>query len=257
MPKPIELPDIPDAERTPLVDALVGLIETLAETIQRQAETIQQLRDEIAVLKGEKGKPTFRPSGMEDQSDPDKKKPGAGESTGKRAGSSKRSKTPDVPIHEECVIPPTGAPPSGSRFKGYRDFGILGDRPRFLDFLSLSSWGVHLRIAQENRGLSPIVPDGSRLGAAGWAVAGTVSGATVYGSVYGFRGERRPVPRETRRQGRGVSSYGSVYGSDAGGPSALQWRTPGGALFPRPPRQEPRGVALELATCSRARRSRR
>jgi hypothetical protein len=124
MPSPIRLPDIPDAERTPLVEQLVELIEALAETTQRQAETIQQLRDEIAVLKGEKGKPTFKPSGMEDQSDPDKNEQGTGESAGQRAGSSKRSKTPDVPIHEECVIPPAETPPSGSRFKGYRDFVV-------------------------------------------------------------------------------------------------------------------------------------
>jgi hypothetical protein len=124
MPSPIELPDISEAERTALVEQLVELVETLAETTQRQAETIQQLRDEIAVLKGEKGKPTFKPSGMEDQSDPDKEAQGTGESTGKRAGSSKRSKTPDVPIHEDCVIRPTEKPPPGSRFKGYRDFAV-------------------------------------------------------------------------------------------------------------------------------------
>ncbi|MBK1650449.1 IS66 family transposase [Rhabdochromatium marinum] len=124
MPSLIELPDIPEAERTALVEQLVELIETLAEESQRQAETIQQLRDEIAVLKGEKGKPTFKPSGMKDQSDPDKKGQGKGESTGQRAGSSKRSKTPDVPIHEECVIRPTEEPPPDARFKGYRDFVV-------------------------------------------------------------------------------------------------------------------------------------
>ena len=96
----------------------------IRDSRQRQAETIQQLRDEIAVLKGEKGKPTFKPSGMEDQSDPDKQEQGTGDSMGKRAGSNKRSKTPDVPIHEECVIPPAERPPSGSRFKGYRDFVV-------------------------------------------------------------------------------------------------------------------------------------
>ena len=121
MPNPIKLPDIPDAERTPLIEQLVALIETLAEKTQRQAETIQQLREAIAVLKGEKGKPTFKPSGMEDQRDPDKTDQGTGESTGKRAGSNKRSKTPDVPIHEDCLIGPTQAPPPGSRVKGYRD----------------------------------------------------------------------------------------------------------------------------------------
>jgi hypothetical protein len=124
MPSPIKLPDIPEAERTPLIEQLVALIETLAEKTQQQAETIQQLRDAIAVLKGEKGKPTFKPSGMEDQRDPDKKAPGTDESTGKRAGSSKRSKTPDVAIHEDCVIAPTETPPPGSRFKGYRNFVV-------------------------------------------------------------------------------------------------------------------------------------
>ncbi|NEX22487.1 hypothetical protein G3480_19610, partial [Thiorhodococcus mannitoliphagus] len=60
MSAPITLPDIPDAERTPLIEQLLELIETLAETTHRQAETIQQLRDAIAVLKGEKAKPTFK-----------------------------------------------------------------------------------------------------------------------------------------------------------------------------------------------------
>ncbi len=124
MPSPIKLPDIPEAERTPLIEQLVALIETLAEKTQQQAETIQQLRDEIAALKGEKGKPTFKPSGMEDPRDPDKTDQGTGESTGKRAGSNKRSKTPDLPIHEDCLIPPTQAPPPGSRFKGDCDFVV-------------------------------------------------------------------------------------------------------------------------------------
>ena len=94
MPSPIKLPDIPDAERTPLIEQLVALIEILAEKTQQQAETIQPLREAIAVLKGEKGKPTFKPSGMEDPRDPDKTDPGTGESTGQRAGSNQRSKSP-------------------------------------------------------------------------------------------------------------------------------------------------------------------
>jgi hypothetical protein len=109
---PIQLPDIPDAERTPLVEQLLALIEAMAETIHRQAETIQQLRDEIAVLKGEKPKPTFKPSGMEKQTDPDATdgSDGYGESKGKRPGSAKRHKTQDLIIHEECPIPPREVP---------------------------------------------------------------------------------------------------------------------------------------------------
>jgi hypothetical protein len=76
MPSPIHLPEIPDAERSPLVERLVVLIEVLAQENRRQAETIQQLRDEIAVLKGEKRKPTFKPSGMEQETPPDAPAPG-------------------------------------------------------------------------------------------------------------------------------------------------------------------------------------
>lgn len=122
---PILLPDIPDAERTPLVEQLVELIETLAEANQRQAETIQQLRDEIAVLKGEKGKPRFKPSGMETSGDVQAKKPaGRGLSSGQEGGSRKRAKTPELTIHDEVPIAPRHPLPPGSRFKGYRDFVV-------------------------------------------------------------------------------------------------------------------------------------
>ncbi|MBK1719755.1 hypothetical protein [Thiocystis violacea] len=103
MPSPIALPDIPDAERTPRIEPLVALIETLAEKTQRQAETIQPLRDEVAVLKGEKGK---------------------------RESMGKRSKTPDLPIHENCLKAPSQAPPPGPCFKGYRHFVVQDLRHR-------------------------------------------------------------------------------------------------------------------------------
>jgi hypothetical protein len=124
MPAVIELPDIPDAERTALVEELVRLIETLAEQTQQQAETIQQLRDEIAVLKGEKGKPRFKPSGMEQQDDHQQKGDEKPDGAGKRAGSSKRSKTSQLTIHEDRPVAPRQPLPPGSRFKGYRDFVV-------------------------------------------------------------------------------------------------------------------------------------
>jgi hypothetical protein len=124
---PIQLPDISDAERTPLVEQLLALIEALAETSHRQTETIQPLRDEIAVLKGEKPKPTFKPNGMEQQTDPEATDgsdgDGDGESKDKRPGSAKRHKTQDLIIHEACPIPPREVP-AGARFKGYRDFVV-------------------------------------------------------------------------------------------------------------------------------------
>jgi hypothetical protein len=71
MPLKIELPDIPEGQRTLLVDTLLGLIEQLVQENSRQAETIQQLRDEIAILKGEKAKPKFTPSGMNENAGTD------------------------------------------------------------------------------------------------------------------------------------------------------------------------------------------
>jgi len=69
MPSRIQMPKVPDAERSPLVDQLLVLIERLIQDNLRQAEAIQQLRDEIAVLKGEKGKPKFKASGMDRETD--------------------------------------------------------------------------------------------------------------------------------------------------------------------------------------------
>ncbi len=61
----LNLPPIPESERTELIDTLLELLEKLVQDNSHQKELIQQLRDEIAILKGEKGQPKFSPSGME------------------------------------------------------------------------------------------------------------------------------------------------------------------------------------------------
>ena len=85
-----KIPPIAAEEETPLVKSLVAMIDRLLEANQRQSGELQQMRDEIAVLKGEKGRPKFKSSKMDENtnnkdtpgdSDPDKKK--------KRAGSDK------------------------------------------------------------------------------------------------------------------------------------------------------------------------
>ena len=81
------------------------------------------MRDEIAVLKGEKAKPKFKSSKMDENTDRDD---GDGEEAEqpKRAEASKRSKTAQT--HADCVIAPTTPVPPGARFKGYRDVVIQG-----------------------------------------------------------------------------------------------------------------------------------
>ena len=127
--KRLVVPPISVEEATPLVKTRVAMIEEMWEEHQRQAETLQQMRDEIAVLKGEKAKPKFKSSkrdeetdkaeGVEDGSEGD-------DSKQKRPGSAKRSKTAELAIHEDHVIPPETPIPTGSRFNGYRDFVVQG-----------------------------------------------------------------------------------------------------------------------------------
>ena len=113
----IQIPDIPEEARTPLVKGLVDVMEQLVQKVRPQEEKIAQLEDEIAVLKGEKKRPRFKPSQLDKQAG---REEGALRE-GKRPGSEKRSKTASLVIHEEQVIAPTEAVPEGSRFKGYRE----------------------------------------------------------------------------------------------------------------------------------------
>src|SRR5262245_14603793 len=78
-------------------------------------EELDKQKDEIARLKGLKGKPKIKPSGM------DKGTTEKSNKDGKRPGSDKRSKTKDLEIDDEVVIHPENIP-EGSIFKGYSDF---------------------------------------------------------------------------------------------------------------------------------------
>jgi Transposase IS66 family len=114
----IELPPIPDGERTPLVEALLALIDTQQQRIQQLEETVGRLRDEIALLKGEKPRPKIAPSRLE--TSPPKPPPAPGD---KRPGSHKRSKTASFPTPVEVKIP-FPDPPPGSRSHGYEEYYV-------------------------------------------------------------------------------------------------------------------------------------
>lgn len=123
MSKQFEIPLIPVEEATPLVKRLVGLIEILLEENRLLKETVQQMRDEIAVLKGEKGKPKFKASRL-DKDAGNKPSDRDDEENKKRPGSNKRAKTAQLPIHNEQIIKCAGDIPDGSRFKGYREWVV-------------------------------------------------------------------------------------------------------------------------------------
>jgi len=116
--KPPDLPDVPEEQRTPLVDKLIEITSFQKEQLQLQKEIIQGLKDEIARLKGEKPKPKIKPSNLENKSN-DKKKNDQGKKNSQRPGSKKKRKK--LKIHKTTVVPPDHIP-EGSRFKGYDDY---------------------------------------------------------------------------------------------------------------------------------------
>jgi hypothetical protein len=92
-----------------------GELETLAERLLAEnaalRQAIAELRAEVATLKGVKGRPKLKPSGMDQATGSEPPEKGRG---------TKAGKVGRLTIHEDRVI---GADvPAGSRFKGYQDF---------------------------------------------------------------------------------------------------------------------------------------
>ena len=106
------IPDIPEAEQTPVIKALLALLEQVITHNQKLSEEVEHLKDEVNILKGEKKKPTFKASKLDKSTDTPKKK----------GPHKKKSKSRSLVIHQDKVIPPSSPLPDGSRFKGYQNF---------------------------------------------------------------------------------------------------------------------------------------
>jgi Transposase IS66 family len=109
MSPPPDLDSLSSAELRALVLALLARVNELKRTVVAQ-------RGEIARLKGLSGRPTIKPSGMENAT---KGKPPAGKGKLRRSGGKKTARRT---IHEDRVI--KALVPAGSRFKGYEDFVV-------------------------------------------------------------------------------------------------------------------------------------
>lgn len=114
----MELPEILPEQRTPLVEALLGIIRQLADRIDELERTIQHLRDEIATLKGQKPRPDIKPSILE--AGKAKAEPPAGS---KRPGSAKRPKTAELRIHHEEKLHISDLP-EGATLRCYESYVV-------------------------------------------------------------------------------------------------------------------------------------
>ena len=95
------------------VEELKALLVQALEEVSRLKAENAELREEIARLKGLKGRPKLRPSGMEKATQAPSK---SGGRKGRRGA--KRAK---LSIDETRIVKPEAAVP-GARFKGYEDF---------------------------------------------------------------------------------------------------------------------------------------
>jgi transposase IS66 family protein len=119
MAPPPDLDTLSSADLKARVAALLARVAELERTVIAQ-------RDEIVRLKCLPGRPTIKPSGMENAT-----KPSAKKAKPRRGGGNKTARRV---IHEDRVI--KAAVPAGSRFKGYEDFVVqdLVFRPQVIRY---------------------------------------------------------------------------------------------------------------------------
>ena len=105
------------------LDCVVAENVELKEQVLWQAELIRELRDEIAILKGQKGRPVIKPSQMDKQTDNDNNDGSAGGRGRRKRATEKQPKTARIDIHEIRKIAVVDVP-AGSRFLGHREFTV-------------------------------------------------------------------------------------------------------------------------------------
>lgn len=103
------------------------IIDELTNSVAMLKELIQQLRDEIAILKGQKPKPTISPSSLEGQKakkdSANSGNPNGSGKPGQPKGKLRKKKKTLLEIHEKPVIQPALIP-EVAIFKGYKLYTV-------------------------------------------------------------------------------------------------------------------------------------
>ena len=114
----LELPEVRPEERTPLVEALLGIIRQLADRVGEFERINQELRDEIARSKGQKTRPDIKPSILTTPP-----KPADETGPGRRRGKPTRPKMAELTIHTTAVLT-LDTVPAGATLHGYEAFVV-------------------------------------------------------------------------------------------------------------------------------------
>jgi hypothetical protein len=125
----MELPEIPAAERTPLVEALLEIVRQVLDRVHELEVANQELRDEVAKLKGQKPRPDIKPSLLETPQAADGQQK-------RRRDPAKRPKTAELHVDREISLYPDNLP-DGAAFKGFeayvvQDLLIKSETTRYL-----------------------------------------------------------------------------------------------------------------------------
>ena len=113
-----------EAEQSPIVMALLSVIDTLNKQLESQSEKMDLLLAEIRRLKKRSDKPKIRASKLPKKpDDPDDSDANGTSSTGKRPGSAKKSKNKKLNIDREEIIKAEDVPPGAVR-RGYHNYVV-------------------------------------------------------------------------------------------------------------------------------------
>jgi len=115
----LSLPDIPQEDRSPVVNLLLNVVEQQQQSIGKLASEVSRLKDEIKRLKNHTKRPKIKPSKMNKNNRAGKDD----NSSSKRPGSAKRKKHGSLPIHKTEIVKAADVP-TDAKFKGYDEFII-------------------------------------------------------------------------------------------------------------------------------------
>jgi hypothetical protein len=113
--RPKDLPNLEDLSAAELRSLVVSLLETVAQLEARVAA----LTEENAQLKGLKGRPNLKPSGMEKGTDPSPAASGKTDRPQRRPGPPKSAR---LIVDEDRVVPLSPQP--GWQFKGFKVYTV-------------------------------------------------------------------------------------------------------------------------------------